>query len=73
MKSQVINISYEYTDFVNNQTVTRPLKSCFPVTNHQQKEWKSIMTQVKETESGLGTMMDHLVTYINDYEDDYDW
>jgi hypothetical protein len=73
MKSQVINISYEYTDFVNNQTVTRPLKSCFPVTNHQKKEWKSIMTQVKETESGLGTMMDHLVTYINDYEDDYDW
>ena len=71
MKSQVLNLSYEYTDFISDHTISRTLNSCFPVSNNEQDEWKAIITLVNETSKGLQAMMDLLTAYIRDYENDY--
>ena len=73
MKSQVLNLSYEYTDFVNDWTISRTLDSCFPISNNEQDEWKAIITLVNETTKNLDGMIDLLVGYIRDYENDYSW
>jgi hypothetical protein len=73
MKSQVMNISYEYTDHLANRSVSRTLESCFPITGNEQKQWKSLISLVKETRAGFEAMTDQLVGYIRDYEIDYNW
>lgn len=71
MKSQVKNLSYEYTDFLSNRTISRTLNSCFPISSNEQDEWKAIITLVKETSRGLEDLMNAVVAYIADYENDY--
>ncbi len=71
MKSQIKNLSYEYTDFLSNRTISRTLHTCFPISSNEQEEWKAIITLVKETSKGLEDMMDALVAFIKDYENDY--
>ncbi len=72
MKSQVLNIFYAYTDYVGNQSVSRSLDSCFPITRNEKREWKPIINLVNETTAGLYAMIDLLNGYIRDYENDYD-
>lgn len=73
MKSQFLNLSYEYTDFLNNRTISRTLNSCFPVSENEQDEWKAIITLVNETSKSLHALGDQLNAYIRDYENDYSW
>jgi len=73
MKSQVMNISYEYTDFVSDRTVNRTLHSCFPISNNEQDEWKALIGLVNETRSSLDTMISLVVAYVEDYKNDYNW
>lgn len=73
MKSQVMNISYEYTDFVSDGSVNRTLNSFFPISNNEQDEWKAIIGLVNETRNSLDTMIKLLVAYVEDYENDYNW
>ena len=71
MKSQILNLSYEYTDYISDQTISRTLISCFPISNNEQDEWKAIITLVNKTSEGLQAMMDLLTGYVRDYENDY--
>jgi hypothetical protein len=73
MKSQVKNLSYEYTNFESDRTISRPLNSCFPISSREQDEWKALITLVNETSRGLEDMINVLVKYIKDYEHDYHW
>jgi len=73
LKSQVMNISYEYTDNLSEQSVSRTLNSCFPISNNEQDEWKAIIAIVNETRANLETQMNSLIDYIKDYENDYSW
>lgn len=73
MKSQVLNLSYEYTDFVSDRSISRSLISLFPISSSEQDEWKAIIGLVNETRKSLDVMMDLLVGYIQTYEDDYSW
>jgi len=73
LKSQVLDISYQYTDFVSDRTISRTLNSCFPISNNEQEEWKAIITLVNETKESLDAMIALLVDYIEDYENDYRW
>ena len=73
LKSQVLNISYQYTDFVSNLTISRTLNSCFPISNNEQDEWKALITLVNETKESLNAVNDLVVDYIKDYENDYNW
>jgi len=73
MKTQVTNLTYQYTDFVKDQTITKTLNSCFPISSHEKKEWKALISLVKETTTSLNTMMGLLIDYIRDYENDYSW
>jgi len=71
LKSQVLNISYQYTDFVSDRTISRTLNSCFPISNNEQEEWKTLITLVNETRESLSGVNDLVVAYIKDYENDY--
>lgn len=71
MKSQIINISYQYTDFVSDRSISRTLNSCFPISNNEQEEWKALITLVNETRESLSGVNDLVVAYIKDYENDY--
>jgi len=71
MRSQFLNPFYEYTDHVNNTTVSRSLNSCFPISENEQDEWKAIITLVNKTEENLAALVEQLNTYIRDFEDDY--
>jgi hypothetical protein len=73
MKTQIMNISYDYTDYVSDRTVSRTLASCFPISNNEQDEWKAIITLLNETSGGLESMMNLLNAYIRDFENDYRW
>jgi len=73
MKSQIVNISYEYTDHVSDRTISRTLDSCFPVSKNEKDEWKATITLVKETRESLKAMIGLLEDYIRDYENDYAW
>ena len=73
MRSQFLNLSYEYTDYLNNRTVSRSLNSCFPISENEQGEWKAIITLVNETEKNLAALVEQLNTYIRDFENDYSW
>lgn len=73
MRTRVLNLSYEYTDFISDRTVSRTLKSFFPVSSNEQDEWKAIITLVNETGSSLDAMIGVLNAYIADYVNDYNW
>jgi hypothetical protein len=73
MKSRVMNIQYEYTDFVSERTVNRTLHSCFPISSNGKDEWKAIIGLVNETRSSLEIMNNLLLAYVEDYENDYNW
>lgn len=73
MKSEIVNISYQYTDFVSDRTISMTLNSCFPISNNEQEEWKAMITLVNETRSSLNAVNDLLLAYIKDYENDYNW
>jgi len=73
LKCQIMNIKYEYTDYLNNLSVNKTLDSCFPITSNEQDEWKAIMNLVNETRKGMEVMNDQLVSYIQNYDHDYDW
>jgi hypothetical protein len=73
MRSQVLNLSYEYTDFVSDRSISRTLNSCFPISDNEKDEWKAIIMLVNETSRGLQDMMNKLVAYITDFENDYSW
>lgn len=73
MRSQIVNISYQYTDFVSDRTISMTLNSCFPISNNEQEEWKALITLVNETKASLKIVNDLLVDYIKDYENDYSW
>ena len=73
LKSQIVNISYQYTDFVSERTISRTLNSCFPISSNEQEEWKALITLVNETKESLNAVNDLVVDYIKDYENDYNW
>ena len=73
MKSQLMNLSYEYTDFVSDRSVNKNLLSLFPISSNEQDEWKAVIGLVNETRTSLNTMMGQLIGYIQDYENDYAW
>jgi len=73
MKSQLMNLSYEYTDFVSDRSVSKNLVSLFPISSNEEDEWKAVIGLVNETRTSLDTMMDQLIGYIQDYENDYAW
>lgn len=73
MKSQIVNISYQYTDFVSDRSISRTLNSCFPISNNEQDEWKALITLVNETKASLNAVNDLVVAYIQDYVNDYSW
>jgi hypothetical protein len=73
MRSQVINLNYQYTDPIRELSYDRALTSFFPISKHEMDEWRGIITLVKETKKSLDIMTASLVTYIKDYEDDYSW
>jgi hypothetical protein len=73
LKVQALNISYDYTDNLSGQSVSRTLESCFPISNNDQDEWKAILSIVNATRENLVTQMNSLVGYIKDYENDYTW
>lgn len=73
MKSQVMNLSYEYTDFINDRSISKNLVSLFPISSNEEDEWKAIIGLVNETRTSLQAMMDLLIEYVKDYEDDYAW
>lgn len=73
MRSQVLNISYQYTDFLTDRSISRTLNSCFPISNNEEDEWKAVITLVNETKQSLEIMIALLVDYIKDYENDYSW
>jgi hypothetical protein len=73
LRNQVLNISYQYTDFISDRTVSRTLNSCFPISSNEQDEWKAIITLVNETRESLNVVNDLLVAYIKDYKNDYSW
>lgn len=72
-RSQVMNISYEYRDYLSDQSVSRTLDSCFPISNNEKEEWKAIIAIVNETGANLETQVNALIEYIKDYEKDYSW
>ena len=71
MKTQVKNLTYQYTDFVKDRTITKDLNSCFPISSHEKEEWKALISLVNETTGSMNTMMGLLVDYIREYESDY--
>ena len=71
LKSQVLNISYQYTDYVSDQSINRSLNSCFPISNNEQNEWKALITLVNETRENLNGVNELVVDYIKEYENDY--
>ena len=73
MRSQFLNLSYEYTDYVSDRTISRSLNSCFPISENEQGEWKAIITLVNETAKNLAALVEQLNTYIRDFENDYSW
>jgi len=73
LKSQIVNISYQYTDFVSDRTISRTLNSCFPISINEQEEWKALITLVNETKNSLDAVNELVVAYIKDYENDYSW
>lgn len=73
LKTQVLNISYDYTDNLTEQTVSRTLESCFPISNNEKDEWKAIIAIVSETKSNLESQVNALTDYIKDYKNDYSW
>lgn len=73
MKSQIINISFQYTDFVSDRSISRTLNSCFPISINEQEEWKALITLANETKESLNIVNDLVVAYIKDYENDYNW
>ena len=73
MRSQFLNLYYEYTDYLNNRTVSRSLNSLFPVSENDGKEWRGIIALVNETASNLDALGDQLNAYIRDYKNDYNW
>jgi len=73
MKTEVKNLTYQYTDFIRDRTITKTLNSCFPISSHEKEEWKALISLVKETSGSLNTMMGLLIDYIKDYEQDYSW
>ena len=73
MKSQVMNLSYEYTDFVSDRSVSKNLVSLFPISSNEEDEWRAIIGLVNETRTSLHAMMDLLIGYVQDYENDYGW
>jgi hypothetical protein len=73
MKTGVVNISYQYTDPINERTVDTALNSFFPVSSKEKEEWKAIITLINETKKSLDIMTGLLVDYIKDYENDYSW
>ena len=64
LKSQVLNISYQYTDYVSDQSINRSLNSCFPISNNEQNEWKALITLVNETRESLNGVNELVVDYI---------
>jgi len=73
IKTQIQNLSYEYTDFVSDRSISRTLNSFFPISSNEMAEWKEIIGLVYETKKSLNAMMDLLTAYIEDYENDYSW
>jgi hypothetical protein len=73
LRCQALNISYDYTDNLSDQSVSRTLNSCFPISDNEQDEWKAIISIINVTRENLITQMNSLVGYIKDYEDDYIW
>jgi len=71
--TQILNISCEYRDYVNNRSVSGPLSSFFPITDNPQEEWKPIIMLVNETSNNLDAMVDLVAGYVGDYENDYNW
>jgi hypothetical protein len=73
MKSQILNLSYQYTDFISDRSISRSLNSCFPISNNEQEEWKALIILVNKTRESLNGVNDLVVAYIKDYENDYNW
>ncbi len=73
MKTQIMNISYSYTDSMSNQSVNTTLASYFPIISNDKDEWRAIFTLVDETRKSLDIMLGLLADYIRDYENDYTW
>jgi hypothetical protein len=73
MKSQILNISYEYTDFISDRSIRQNLISFFPISSSEKDEWKAIIGLMHETRRSLHAMMDTLMQYIQSYEQDYSW
>ena len=71
MKSQVLNLLYEYKDFVSGHSISRTLDSFFPVSSNEKEEWKDIISLINETSLNLADMIDMLTGYIRAYENDY--
>lgn len=71
MKTQILNLSYEYTDYVSDRTVSRTLDSCFPISSNEQDEWKAMIGLMNDTRNSLQAMVKLLEGYILAYESDY--
>jgi hypothetical protein len=73
LKSQFLNIYYVYTDYLTDQTISRTLNSCFPISRFKQNEWRDIFGLILETRVGFEAQISMLADYIKDYENDYNW
>jgi len=73
MRSQVMNLNYQYTDPIKELSYDRALTSFFPISKHQKDKWRGIITLINETKKSLDIMTASLVTYIKDYKNDYSW
>lgn len=71
MKTQILNLSYEYTDYVSERTVSTTLDSFFPISSNEKDEWKAIIGLINDTERSLQAMIKILEGYILAYERDY--
>jgi len=71
MKSQVMNLFYDYTDQFSALTISKTLDSFFPISSNEQKKWKPIITLVNVTSFNLASMIELLNGYIGAYESDY--
>ena len=73
IKIEVGNVYYRYQTYgyTSDGTIDVSIHSIYPITNFENTEWKEKLSLIEQTGNSIGTLVNNLFLYIEDYGNDY--
>ena len=75
LKIQITGLDYEidYWTSYGTRTLRKSVHSLYPITADNSMQWKSKITLLKNTNTEINGLVNHLDNYISSYKSDYDF